>query len=165
MRFNVDQIRRDIESLLREYPDLADDEELRLDMLEGITDMREALDILVAQAQETGTLCEALRDRMADLRSRRERLEHRIDVLRGVMLKIMQSADLKKIELAEATLTQRGQAPQVVGNITPDELPDNLCRIKREPNVTKIREALLRGDLVPGMYLSNSPPTLMIRTK
>ena len=81
------------------------------------------------------------------------------------MLRILQAAELKKVELPEATLSQRNSPPQLVGNVDPELLPDDLCRIKREPNKTAIKEALLKGDLVPGMYLSNSPPSLTISTR
>jgi hypothetical protein len=46
-----------------------------------------------------------------------------------------------------------------------DLLPDDLVRIKREADRVKIREALLAHRKLPGISLSNAPPTLAINVK
>ena len=69
-----------------------------------------------------------------------------------------------RIELPEATLSIRVGMPKVV--VTDEAvLPDTLCRIKREPDKTKIKESLLAGNAVEGAVLSNAEHTLTIRTK
>jgi hypothetical protein len=164
---NPDILRREIEALRRELGEHDEDNELRRDMLEGATDMHEVLRELVATTDDTETLIDALDERMERLASRRSRLKQRVETMRGTILKILQAADLKKLVLPEATLSQRQQQPQLVGvlHVNADELPDHLCRIKREPDRVAIREALMKGDLVPGVFLSNAPPTLTISTR
>jgi hypothetical protein len=44
-------------------------------------------------------------------------------------------------------------------------LPDNVVRIKREPNKTLIRELIDQGVAVNGAELSNSEPSLAMRVK
>jgi hypothetical protein len=163
--FNIDELRNSIESLLRDYPDLADDEILRADMLDGETNIKDVLTTLVQAVDDHKTLTEAITARTQQLAGRRARFARRAEFLRELILKILQAADLKKIELAEATLSQRAAPPQIVGEVNAELLPDSLCKITREPSRTKIREALLNGDIVPGVVLSNSPPTLTINTK
>ncbi|MET3995008.1 hypothetical protein ABID65_006674 [Bradyrhizobium sp. S3.9.2] len=163
--FSIDQLRLDIERLLLDYPDLADDEILRADMLDGETNIKDVLTTLVAAIDDHKTLTEAISARTQQLAGRRARFARRTEFLRELVLKVLQAADLKKIELAEATLSQRATQPQIIGEVEADQLPDELCKITREPSRTKIREALLKGEVIPGLALSNSPPTLTINTK
>lgn len=163
--FNVDGLRQQIEALIRNYPDLAEDETLRADTLEGATDIKQVLTALFEAADDNKTLMEAITLRVQTLTARKARLLRRVEFLRDLMLRILQSADQKKIELAAATLLQRATQPQIVGEINADALPDDLVRIKREPDRVKIREALLARREVPGLSLSNAPPTLSINVR
>jgi hypothetical protein len=161
--FNIDELRRQIEALIRDNPDMMEDEYLRVDMLDGETDIKGALTALVAEVGYSEAIVEALAQRMQKYTARKARIAHRAEVLRELILKVLQSADLKKIELAEATLSQTKRPPQIIGEPDADELPDELVKIKREPDKAKIRAALLAGVTVPGVVLSNSAPGLTIR--
>jgi Siphovirus Gp157 len=161
--FNVDQLRLMIEALLLDYPELVDDEMLRADMLEAETDFREVLAKLYELNDNTNKHVGALTEQIGERRIRRERLKRRVEYYRALMLKVLQSADLKKVELAAATLSQRNGTQQLIGDPDPDALPDDLVRIKREPDLPAIREALSNGRELPGLTLSNGPPTLAIR--
>jgi hypothetical protein len=163
--FNVDELRRHIEALIREFPDLAEDEMLRIDMLDGETDIRRVMTSLFHDVDDNKSKIVAITVRLQELSARRERFGRRVDFLRQLMLKILQSAELSKIELAEATLSQRAVAPQVIGELDVDALPDDLVKVTRAPDKTKIREALLAHREVPGLALSNSPPTLVVNVK
>ena len=162
---NPDQLKLDIKNALLRYPELIDDEELRADTLEGLTDLKEALTLLVRAEASAADKAEAVAARMLVLGSRKARLVHRSEGIRELILTILQTADLKKLELPEATLSQVKGQPQILGEINPDALPDDLVRIKREPNRTAIKEALLAHRELPGLSLSNAPPTLTIRVK
>jgi hypothetical protein len=161
----VDELRRQLEALNRDYPELADDEVLAADTFEAETDLYSALTALVAAQADTSTLMEALGGRIKTLSERLARLGRRSDGLRALMLKLLQSAELKKIELPDATLSQRFGQPQIIGEVDVEALPDDLIRIRREPNRAAIREALMGHRAVPGLHLSNAPPSLMIKVK
>jgi hypothetical protein len=165
MKFNLEQLRLDLKNALLRYPDLADDEILRADTLEGATDIKEALTALVLAVSENRTMADALTTRLEELTDRRARFARRVELLREMILSVLQAANLKKLELPEATVSQRASPPQIIGEVSADALPDDLVRIKREPNKTAIREALLAHREVPGLYLSNSPPALTIKVK
>jgi phosphosulfolactate phosphohydrolase-like enzyme len=77
----------------------------------------------------------------------------------------MQSAEIAKIEMPEATLSLRAGQQQLIGDADPASLPDELCKISRSLDRTKIKEALKTGQTIPGFELSNSPPSLTIRIK
>ena len=163
--FNVDQLRHEIEAFIREYPDLAEDEMLRADMLDGETDISAVLTALFQSVDNNRFMIDAVNGRMDQLAIRRNRFKQRIEFLRGLILKVLQSADLKKYELPEATLSQRVGQPKIVGEPDVNALPDDLLRVTVEPDRTKIREALLAGHELPGLALSNGPPTLAINVK
>jgi Gp157 protein len=164
-KIDVDQLRLRIDALNREYPELSDDEVLRSDVLEGATDMNDVLVRLVEEAITSKSLVIAITDRFDRLAERRARIRRRVDFLRGLILQIMQAANLKKIELPEVTLIQRASQPQIVGEVDADALPDDLVTIKREPNRTAIREALQAHRELPGLSLGNAPPSLQVNTR
>lgn len=163
--FNIDHLRLEIQNLILQYPDLGEDEILRADTLEGQTDLKAVMTELFRAADENKTMVEAIGLRLNELTARRSRLNRRVEFVRDLMLKILQASDLRKIELAEATLSQRKGQPQIIGEPNAEQLPDDLCKISREPDRKKIRDALLSDREVPGCTLSNGPPSLAINAR
>lgn len=162
-RLKADEIKRHIEFLLAAYPEMGEDETLRSDMIEGETDAFEFLSNLTRKIGEAKALTEGTDLYVKELRERTARVDRRIEGLRFLAFKIMESANLKKAELPEATLSIRNGVPKVV--ITDETaLPDIAVRIKREPDKTRIKELLQEGP-VAGACLSNAEPTLSIRVK
>lgn len=164
-RFDVDQLRREIEALIRDYPQLTEDETLRADMIDAETDINEALTLLVRDIKLSEALVMGITEERKQWALRRDRLEHRIDVLRELVLKVMQSGDLKKLLLPVATLVQSASQPTIVGEPDAATLPDEFVRIKREANRSAILEALKAHRSIPGLSLSNSPPHLVIKVR
>jgi hypothetical protein len=153
-----------VANLLLLYPDLADDEQLRADMVEGSTDAFDLLREIERRRRETETLIAGLGATLRDLQHRSARLDQRNRAMRELAFRIMSLADLRKVELPEATLSIRAGTPKVI--VTDEALiPDMLCRIKREPDKTKIKKSLLADNAVEGAVLSNAEHTLTIRTK
>jgi hypothetical protein len=165
LEVETSRLRQDIEALLRAYPDLGEDEFLRADMLEGETDLHKILTEIFRMIDDAKALRDGTDARMADLKARRERMEHRANFGRELILKILDTANLRKVELPEVTLSLRNNPRQIVGDPTPDILPDELVRVVRSPDKTKIREWLEAGREVPGCVLSNAPPSLTVRVK
>lgn len=156
----VDQARRDIAALLAAHPELAEDDILRLDMVEGLTDALGLIDRLIQAEREAKALAQGIDGELDRLKKRQERFEARRTALRKYIMQLLEAAGLKKVERSAATVSISAGKPKV---IVTDEtlLPDHLVRIKREPNKTAIGEALARGK-VPGVTLSNSEPVLRI---
>jgi hypothetical protein len=154
-------VRDQITNLLLCYPDLEADDVLRTDMIEGETEAFEFLSRVVqainnAQVKKTG-----LSHYIDALKERYDRFARRTDVLRVFAKQVMDTANIKKAELPEATLSIRNGVPKVI--ITNEhEIPDGYMRIKKEPDKTKIKAAIAGGDHVPGAALSNSETTLAI---
>jgi len=153
-----------IAALRAAYPQIAEDEETWLLTLESETDLVEFLRAVVRRRLEADAFVGGLGTYMTELKERQYRLEQRVAATRAMAFRVMEAARLKKIELAEATLSIRAGVAKVI--ITDEaRLPDNCVRIKREPNKVAIKELLDRGEHVPGAELSNSEPTLSTRVK
>ena len=164
MRLDPAIIKQQVDNLIVSYPDLVEDDVLRADMIEGSTDLIEFLRRMERRRQEACTLAEAVAANIDALRARMARFEQRDQAIRNLMFKMLQLAQLKKLELPEATLSVRIGVPKVI--ITDEAaLPDEFCRIKREPDKPKIKDALSNFDAVPGATLSNAEDTIAIRVK
>ena len=158
-------VRQQIENLKIAHPELLEDDEAWMASLESETSFEDLLTSVVRRIEDTKALVIGTKDRFEELKSRKDRFEHRVDTLRNLAFKIMQAAELAKVELPEATLSLRAGTQQLIGEADPEELPDELCKISRYLNRTAIKEALKTGLTVPGFELSNSPPSLTIRIK
>lgn len=165
MRLDPRVVRLQIDNLKLSYPSLVEDDEAWQMSLESETDVHEFLRNIVWKIDDTKALVIGTKDRFDELKSRKDRYETRIEALRELAFKVMQSTELAKLELPEATLSLRAGTQQLIGDGDPASLPDSLCKISRSPDRTAIKDALKAGQTVPGFELSNSPPTLSIRTK
>lgn len=165
MRLDPRVVRLQIDNLKLSYPSLVEDDEAWQVSLESETDVHEFLRKIVWEIDDTKALIIGTKDRFDELKSRKDRYETRIEALRELAFKVMQSTELAKLELPEATLSLRAGTQQLIGDGDPASLPDSLCKISRSPDRTAIKDALKAGQTVPGFELSNSPPTLSIRTK
>lgn len=157
-------VEREIDALMVACPEMVEDEQLRHDMLEAETDAFKLLNILV---RRIGT-CEAFEAGLAayvmDIRKRKDRYERKRLAMREMIRKLMDHANLAKAELDAATISvKRGQHKVMVT----DEamVPDDFCRIKKEPNKTAIKASLEAGAQVPGCTLSNAETVVSIRIK
>jgi hypothetical protein len=158
-------IRQQIENLKLCHPGIMDDDEAWLMTLESETSFNDLLTTIVRRIEDTKALVIGTKDRFEELKARKDRFEQRVESLRNLAFKLMSAAELAKIELPEATLSLRAGTQQLVGDADAKELPDSLCKISRDLDRTKIKDALKTGQAVEGFQLSNSPPSLTIRIK
>lgn len=160
-KYDIDMLKRTIELLLERYPELREDEELKADMLEGATDFNETMDKLLRRTQDSIYLGKACQDAERDIHDRRKRFEKRVEFGRELMKRLMEAADVRKMEFPTATLSLMNTAPQVV-ILNEHEIPDDFMRIKKEPNKVLLKEMLEKMD-VRGATLSNGGTSLVIR--
>ena len=160
-KYNIDMLKRTIELLFERYPELKEDEELKADMLEGATDFKETMEKLLRRTQDNIYLSKACQEAERDINDRRKRFDKRIEFGRELMKRLMEAADVRKLEFPTATLSLMNTAPQVVV-LNEYEIPDDFMRIKKEPNKILLKEVLEKMD-VPGVTLSNGGVSLVIR--
>lgn len=165
MIINPQIVRQQIENLKVSHPELLEDDEAWLSSLESETKFEELLTQLVRRIEDTKALAEGTAGRLTELQERKARMLRRMESLRNLLFKLMDSAELSKLELAEATISVRRGAPQLIGDADPASLPDDLCKVSRSPDRAAIKGALKTGKEVPGFSLSNATPSLSIRIK
>lgn len=157
-------IRAQIERVISSNPDLADDEELRSDMLEGCTDIDQVLDRLVEAEADAATMVAAIDERISNLEERGARYTKRSQVAREMIMTVLSAADLRKFTLPTATVSVRDGAQRLV-EIDGTQTPAEFTKTVTEPVKADIKRALSEGTAVPGWSLSNGSPSVTIRRK
>lgn len=145
---------------------LADDPDADVDAVLGpeTDDVREILSRLLAAEQWSSALAEGAKTLIADMDARRHRFLRHRETSRGVMFAVMEAMETVKEVFPHGTISISAGKPAVV--ITDeDSLDERFVTIKRVPNKTEIATALKDGEVVEGAVLSNSLPTLSIRSK
>lgn len=159
----AEDVIREINALLLEYPQLADDEELFRDTLEGNTRFNEIMDRLLIEMRDNETLAEATAARIAKIRERQTRLTHRAQFYRSLMHRLLTVTGIQSVALAEAKVSIMKSPDKVI--ITDESaVPDAFMKITKEPNKTAIKNAIKTGTYVPGAALSNGGTSITIRT-
>ena len=142
----------------------AADTETFLDSLDGQTD---ALDILAQLVTERAFAAEAqaAAKAMAEtFTARAKRMADKQASIARVMGEILDAMGEGKIALPIATVSRT--KPRTGVEITDEnEVPSQLMRVKRSPDLTAIKEHLLAGEAVPGAQLKTGEPGLTVRIK
>jgi hypothetical protein len=161
---NPQRVIADIDAVFLQFPDIAEDTELKGYVIEHGTDFKMLVEFCLDQMREAETLKDAVDLRRSVLFERSTRLLRKVDAMRVLIQKIMEHAQVSKWTLPEATLSLNQRPVQVV-IIEEKDIPDDFCRFKREPDKTALKKALLDGGSVPGCTLSNGGVSLTVRTK
>lgn len=144
-----------------------DDEDLILDTLEGESDAMEAVSRLLRWMNERQATAQSIKTLEADYAARRKRYEEAVKSARGALARFMDETGLTKIERPEATLSMRKGSPSVIypADLDPETLPEQFRRWTCEADRAAIKEAMLAGEEVPGLTLSNGETSLTVRVK
>lgn len=161
---NAFELKTKIAALLRDVPELSEEDMLRLDTLDGEVDFKDAMSIILDDITSDEAMVIGIELLIKDWRSRKERLEFKIAGRRKLAKEFMDQVNLRKLVLPGGTFSVRAGQPSVQ-IIDSAFLPESFWRIKREPNLAAIKEALREGNEVPGACLNNSPDTLAILRK
>jgi hypothetical protein len=152
-------------AILELCPDLTLDEQLKLSTLEGETELNEIVSALLAENEDDEGMIEGVKKQIAERRERIERYERRIEARRNAIISLMDTAQITKLALPEATISLRTlqPAPKVADE---GALPDEFCKFVRKADTAKIKEAFEAGKPLPaGVVLSNGGATISVRRK
>ena len=164
LQFKIDDLTTQLNTLLIEFPELADDEQLRADVLEGETDIAEVMERLWAVECEAKGFIAAITERQSDLAKRKARYANKVEAMRRLMLLVLNRADLPKMELPEFTVSTRKVPPAVVID-DPVSVPFEFGASKWSPDKKLIKEALENGEQVAGCHMSNGSISVTVRAK
>jgi hypothetical protein len=150
--------------LVATYRDLlADDDQARADMVEGETNIQEAIRaglVRLAELRAMGVGIDSIADQ---LQARRSRLADQQASLREAILLAMELAGLPKFETDVGTITRKRTPPSVVV-VDEADIPSMFWK-PSDPKLDKraVLDALKGGETVPGAQLSNGGETIQVR--
>ncbi|KIQ05045.1 hypothetical protein RU07_02270 [Agrobacterium tumefaciens] len=159
---NVANLEADFASLLTSFPELADDDTLRADVLEGETNFHAVLTRIVNSERDADSLAKAVAGRISDLQARKSRAERRKEAMRSLMFKLLKAAGVPRVPLAEATISI-GKKAGSVEIIDEALLPKAYVRVSTSPDKTAIKEALQAGKKVRGAKMGEAGEQLSVR--
>jgi len=103
-----------VRDLLRDVAELAGDEELRLDTIEGETGLHEAIGRVLLSIDEDTILLAGIKARKKELDERESRIKAGVERKRALIERAMMAAEIKTLPLPIATLSLSRRAPGVV---------------------------------------------------
>lgn len=143
-----------------------DDEALKLDMLEGETSLNEIVSALLAANEDDEGTMAALDEQIDSRASRKQRIAHRIEGRRTAIGSLMDCARVTKLPLPEATVSLRTiqPRPKVADEAS---LPADFIKVVevRKVDMEAIKEAVERGETIPGVVMTNGGSSLTVRRK
>jgi len=148
---NIDPEIAALTSMLREMPELADDQEALVSAIESETDLFEALNRLILSSNEDNADAEA-RGRLADAyQAAKGRLEHRAKRKLDAVASIMARFNIRRADLAVGKVSCiRGK--ETVRVVEVDDLPQGFFEVetRRVAKMDEIRAAFDAGQVIPG---------------
>lgn len=160
----ADIVKSEIAALFAACPELADDDQLRADMVEGETSLQDAMVYLNRARQIRIAESNGIADHVDALNERKARKLCDADRIKGTMLELLRIANLDKLVLPEATLSVT--KPRASVEVTdPDALPQGYFLIERKPMKAAIKAAIEAGEAIPGASIVYSGPSLSVRVK
>jgi hypothetical protein len=149
--------------LIAEFPDL--DETTLADTLEGSTDVQQLLTQLIRSALEDEALSAGLSTRLAEMRSRVERLKLRADKKRALALAAMNETEIKTLVEPDFSVSVRRGAP-ALQVLEEERIPAPFWK-PQPPKLDRLSllAALKEGQQIEGAALAPSQPQLSVRTK
>ena len=157
-----DEITSFLAAMTNENPDVKIDEDFRADLLEGTTDYLDIVDSLILNLHITNAYIHGIKDARARLDQREDRLERKVELIRRLLKKMLEMADLRSVKAPSGTVSI-GAKPPSVEIVDEGLIPDEYMRISISPSKTLIGNALKAGQDVPGARLTNGGETLIVR--
>ena len=166
LKLTLPLIEHEISNLLASIyvsnPELKDDDLFKLDLLEGSTDFIDIINKCLLELSITEGYIEGLKISRTRMEDKIKGHSIRVVTIRRILQRLLEVADMRTVQAANGTVSL-GLKPLGVEIVNEDLIPDELMRIKKEPNKTLIGQKLKAGEDVPGARLSNGGDTLIVR--
>ncbi|WP_158279437.1 siphovirus Gp157 family protein [Falsochrobactrum shanghaiense] len=164
LKSDLATIQAQIAELVSDNPELADDEELRVDMIDGETSAIEFLHRVYRRQKKAEALAEGAKSEKQDAADRQSRFEKQAEGYRALALSILNSANVEKLVTPFATYSVT--SPRTKAEvINLEDIPQGYYRIEKKADLKAIKSALENGEAIPGAQLTIGVHGLMIRSK
>lgn len=161
MFINYEEIRRMSDNIRAM---VGDDEDCFLDTLDGETDAMDVLGKLIQERQEIKANEAAVKDLAKTYQERAARLNAKADAISQTIGHLLDAIGSKKVAHPLATVS-RTKPRQSVLVTNPEEIPTQLTKVKRSPDLAAIKEQLEAGEFVPGAEIKLGNPGVTVRVK
>lgn len=161
MFINYEEIRRMSDNIRAM---VGDDEDCFLDTLDGETDAMDVLGKLIQERQEIQANEAAVKALAKTYQERAARLNAKADAISQTIGHLLDAIGSKKVAHPLATVS-RTKARQSVFVTNPEEIPTQLTKTKRSPDLAAIKEQLEAGEFVPGAEIKLGNPGVTVRVK
>ena len=143
---------------------VGDDDDCFLDTLDGETDAMDVLGKLIQERQEIQANEVAVKALAKTYQERAAKLNAKADAISQTIGHLLDAIGSKKVAHPLATVS-RTKARQSVLVTNPEEIPTQLTKTKRSPDLVAIREQLEAGEFVPGAEIKLGNPGVTVRVK
>lgn len=141
------------------------DERLFHDMLLGETEIDHIVSRIHEQIARDEEMLAGIAEREAAIRERKQRIAARKDGAKALIGRVLRAGHLTKLELAEVTYSVRDGKPSL-RVVDPEAVPDELQRIKREPDKAAINERFAAATELPNWLVrEDARDVVTARTK
>ena len=125
--------------------------EMSNELVAALGQLQEGGRAVVAYSLNCRAQAEAVGAAIKRLQARKRALENKDQRLRDYLREQMARTGVTRIDAVDATWSARLERDRDESVVVPDgiDLPDELCRIKREPDKTAIKAAIIAGQPVP----------------
>jgi hypothetical protein len=161
MFINYEEIRRMSDNIRAM---VGDDEDCFLDTLDGETDAMDVLGKLIQERQEIQANEAAVKALAKTYQERAARLNAKADAISQTIGHLLDAIGSKKVAHPLATVS-RTKPRQSVLVTNPEEIPTQLTKVKRSPDLAAIKEQLEAGEFVPGAEIKLGNPGVTVRVK
>lgn len=143
----------------------SDDETLNHDMVEGETDLLEALNLAIVEMDEAEAIAAGCKDRIDVFAARKAQAERRIERIRALIEQALQCVDMPSVRLPLATLSVKATAPKPIYE-DEAQIPARFWK-SGDPKLDQaaIKAAIDAGETIPGVSQTNGGISLQIRRK
>lgn len=161
---DVAALEREVDAMIVAFPELAEDEALRADMIEGELDIESVMGRVVSHYLEAAEMVDGMKPRAEALAERKARYERRKDAMKAFAKRLLAVAGRDKITLPEATISiTKGRDSVDVTDM--DALPQGYFATERKADKTAIGNALKAGETIPGALLKRGDDSVSVRQK
>lgn len=152
-----------VATMQRALAEEPDEDGVIADAAEATEDVEELLARVLRAAVEAQGFADMLNRRVAELEARQDRYLARANTFRATAFAAMDALQRTRIELPDLTVSVRQNAPRLI--ITDEtQIPLSLTKTTTVIDKAAVKAALAKGP-VPGAELSNSLPSIQIRTR
>src|SRR5262249_19175239 len=140
------------------------DEQTLFDTVGGLSDLHEILASVIRAALADQALATGIEGRIAEMQTRRDRLQTRAAKRRQIAKDVMVELDLKKLAAPDFTASIRPGTPALM--VIDEAAVPRIYWEPREPRLNRqgLANDLKQGAEIAGVALSNPEPVLSVRT-